>query len=397
VTQTDQPVTPRRSKHRSGFCDFLVLVGCAAFLAANLGADDQERIAAETRLEQVQAEIKALQQQLESARTEQQNEQSRLRELDLEMQTVSLQARDLEQQKHAQQIELEQLEAEKDVYLASLDQRQAQLVEQIRSAYRLGRQSRLKLVLNQDNAAELSRMLAYYDYVNRAQIDRISGLREALTTLDAMQQSIDRELIRLNEVQTELEAALAELERQRSNRQVLLATIADQISDNETQLRELEANQRDLEALIERLADVLADIPADLGQQMSVASGKGKLPMPVRGPVKHAFGQPRAGGIRWQGWLIGSPAGTEVAAVAHGRVAFADWLRGYGLMIIIDHGDGFMSLYGQNESLLREVGDWVGPGQSISIVGSGVSNNQGLYFELRHDGKVVDPAVWLKR
>jgi septal ring factor EnvC (AmiA/AmiB activator) len=393
VDQTDQPVTAKGQF--SGV--LLAVVSCALFLTANLMAEDQERKAAENRLMQVQAEIKTLQQQLAATRTEQQNEQSKLRDLDLKMQTVSLQSRDLEQQKQVQENELEKLEAEKDVFLASLNQQQAQLVEQIRSAYRLGRQSRLKLLLNQDSTAELSRMLAYYDYVNRAQVDRISGLQEALTTLDAMQQSIDRELIRLDEVQTELEAALAELDRQRSNRQELLTTLASQIIGDEAQLRELQRNQRDLETLIERLADVLADIPADLGQQMSVASGKGQLPMPVTGPVKYAFGQPRAGGIRWQGWLIGAPAGTEVATVAHGRVAFADWLRGYGLMIIIDHGDGFMSLYGQNESLLREVGDWVEPGQPISIVGSGVNNNQGLYFEIRQGGKVVDPAVWLKR
>jgi septal ring factor EnvC (AmiA/AmiB activator) len=366
-------------------------------LAPPVPADEQEKEAAQQRLKQVETEITALSQQLEASRVKRREEQARLRELDLEVQEISLRSRDLEQQKQAQTAELEKLEAEKNVYLAGLDERQAQLVEQIRSAYRLGRQSRLKLLLNQDSPAELSRMLAYYDYINRAQVERIAGLREALNTLDAMQQSLDRELIRLNEVQTQLKAVLAELDRQRSKRLALLAELAGQITDDEAQLEELQRNQRDLQTLVERLADVLADIPADLGQQLSVQSGKGNLPMPVRGPVMYAFGQPRTGGIRWQGWLIGSPAGTEVSAVAHGRVAFADWLRGYGLMIIIDHGDGFLSLYGQNESLLRDIGDWVGPGETISIVGSGVSNNQGLYFELRRDGKAVDPAVWLKR
>jgi septal ring factor EnvC (AmiA/AmiB activator) len=119
--------------------------------------------------------------------------------------------------------------------------------------------------------------------------------------------------------------------------------------------------------------------------------------MPVEGPVKHAFGQSRAGGLRWQGWLIGAATGEDVIAVAYGRVAFADWLRGYGLLLIIDHGEGFMSLYGHNESLLHEAGDWVEPGEVISVVGTGASNNQGLYFELRKDGKVIDPAVWLAR
>jgi septal ring factor EnvC (AmiA/AmiB activator) len=119
--------------------------------------------------------------------------------------------------------------------------------------------------------------------------------------------------------------------------------------------------------------------------------------MPVNGRVKHAYGQPRTAGLRWQGWLIGAPAGAEVKAIAYGRVAYSDWLRGYGLLMIIEHGDGFMSLYANNESLVREEGDWVEPGASISTVGSSPVNGTGLYFEIRKNGKAMDPAVWLKR
>ena len=119
--------------------------------------------------------------------------------------------------------------------------------------------------------------------------------------------------------------------------------------------------------------------------------------MPVAGPVRHAFGQTRAGGMRWQGWLIGSDPGSEVRSIAYGRVAFADWLRGYGLLIIIDHGQGFMSLYGQNESLLHEAGTWVENGEPISVVGSNPGDTQGLYFELRRQGKALDPAAWVAR
>jgi septal ring factor EnvC (AmiA/AmiB activator) len=113
--------------------------------------------------------------------------------------------------------------------------------------------------------------------------------------------------------------------------------------------------------------------------------------------VKYAFGQARTGGSRWQGWLIESAAGAEAHAVAYGRVAFADWLRGYGLIMIIDHGQGFLSLYGHNESLLQEVGAWVEPGEIISIVGSNPGSDQGLYFELRKNGKALDPAAWIAR
>ena len=119
--------------------------------------------------------------------------------------------------------------------------------------------------------------------------------------------------------------------------------------------------------------------------------------MPVKGRVKHAFGQLRTAGLRWQGWLISADNGSEVKSIAYGRVAFSDWLRGYGLLMIIDHGDGFMSLYGNNESLLLEVGDWVEANAAISTVGSSPSGGDGLYFEIRKNGKAMDPAVWLHR
>ncbi len=119
--------------------------------------------------------------------------------------------------------------------------------------------------------------------------------------------------------------------------------------------------------------------------------------MPLQGRVLHAFGQARGSGLRWQGWLIEAESGAEVRAIAYGRVAYADWLRGYGLLMIIDHGDGFMSLYGNNESLLFEPGDWVQPGASIGTVGSDPGAGQGLYFELRSDGRALDPAAWVRR
>ena len=190
---------------------------------------------------------------------------------------------------------------------------------------------------------------------------------------------------------------LDKLVEQRENRAALLAQLAGQIDGDAARLQELERNRKDLEVLIERLTDVLADIPADLGSEAGIRQQKGRLSMPVKGPVRNAFGQKRAGGLSWQGWLIGADTGTEVNAIARGRVAFADWLRGYGLLLIIDHGQGYLSLYAHNESLLRDVGDWVESGAVVSIVGSNPGTGQGLYFELRRNGAAVDPAGWLAR
>jgi septal ring factor EnvC (AmiA/AmiB activator) len=255
----------------------------------------------------------------------------------------------------------------------------------------------MKLVLNQDDPAMLSRLLAYYEFISRAQVERISLLRDALETLGRMQQSIDRELARITRLSEQQRELVERLGAQRLQREALLADLAGEIAGEESRLRELERNRQDLEALISRLADALADIPADLGDHLGVERQKGRLPMPVHGPVRQAYGQSRSGGTRWQGWLIGAEAGTEVRAIAYGRVAFADWLRGYGLLMIIDHGRGYMSLYGHNESLLHEAGAWVEPGDMISLVGSNPGGSQGLYFELRKGGKTLDPAAWLKR
>ena len=367
---------------------------CSGSVAAQT---DGERAKAESALEGVRKEIGELQKNLERSRAEHANEHARLREVDLQIQAANLEFRTLEKQRQSHLGELAGLERQRNDYLTRLKQRHDQLAEQIRASYRLDSQSRLKLILNQASPAQLGRMLAYYDYINRAQVSKISDLREALTTLEAMQQSIDQELSRLEMVQTEQRAVMDQLDQQRKQRRTLLVELDQRIDDEESRLRELERNQQDLETLLERLSDVLADIPANLGKHLGVARQKGRIPMPVKGPVRHAFGQSRGGGLHWQGWLIAAAAGSEVSAVAYGRVAFADWLRGYGLLIIIDHGEGFMSLYGHNESLLYEAGDWVEPGEIISVIGVRTGNDQGLYFELRKNGKSVDPAAWLAR
>jgi len=218
-----------------------------------------------------------------------------------------------------------------------------------------------------------------------------------LGELERIYQLIDKELSRIRTVQNEQRDVQAQQQSQRAERKVLLADLSTKINHDEERLLELERDRQDLEKLLEKLSDALADIPADIGRHRVIAEQKGRLPRPVQGRILHAFGQRRAAGMYWQGWLMEAGAGTEVKNVAYGRVAFADWLRGYGLLMIIDHGQGFMSLYGYNESLLWEVGDWVEPGAVIATVGDSQGGEQGLYFEMRKQGKAIDPAAWLKR
>ena len=387
---------PRRGLRLVAFAALLGLTAPPAGLlcAADSGVDRAE---AESRLEEVLVEIEQLRLQLDSARSEHRDEQERLREIDLQTQAASIELRSLRSRREERESELGRLEERRASFITSLDQRLGELARQLRAAYRDGRQSRVKLILNQDNPGRLSRLLTYYDFISRAQADRIGLLRETLETLRQMQEAFNRELERIAELTGQQRDVLQKLETQRAERNAVATELAERISDGETRLQELERDRRDLETLIEKLTDVLADIPADLGNHLSVAQQKGGLPMPVAGPVRRSYGQDRAGGSRWQGWLIAAEPGTEVRAVAYGRVAFADWLRGYGLLMIIDHGQGFMSLYGHNESLLHDAGAWVEPGETISLVGSNPGSGQGLYFELRKAGKTLDPAAWIKR
>ena len=382
----------RRNRARRALVTGLAVLWLGAGPAA---AQDPtpEREAAERQLAELKAEIESLRAELDAARGEHRDAQQRLRETELEVQAETLKLREIRAEVAAHQAELERMDQERETYLASLAERRDELSAQVLAAYRLGRQSRLKMLLNQDDPSELSRMMAYYEYVSRAQLERIAGLREALATLERMQADIDAELRALAEVQTRQEATLEALGERREQRAEALAALEGEIGAGESRLAELERNRRDLEALIERLADALADIPADLGEAARLAPRKGQLPMPVPGRLVAAYGQPRAAGLDWQGWLIRAEPGTDVQAVARGRVAYADWLRGYGLLMIIDHGDGYMTLYGHNESLLNSVGDWVEAGQPVATA----SGDPGLYFELRKDGQAQDPAAWLSR
>jgi len=352
---------------------------------------------AESRLKQLKSEISSLKKELDQSRSTLSDEQKALRATDLEIQANALELRELESTRQEHERDLSVLHTERQNYLHSIDKRREVLATQIMTAYRLGRESRLKLVLNQDSPALLSRTLAYYDYFSRSQASQINELKQVLNTLDEMQVKINVELSALDEVQKSQQAVLDDMTSQRYERQAIIESLSSQIGTDEKQLAELQNNRKHLETLLEKLSNVLADIPADLGKRLGPGDLKGKMPIPVKGRVKHAYGQARTAGLRWQGWMIGAANGSEVKAIAYGRVAYSDWLRGYGLLLIIDHGDGFMSLYANNESLLHEVGDWVEPGAGISTVGTSPLSGNGLYFEIRKNGKALDPAVWLKR
>ncbi len=368
-----------------------IMIFCTSVMAEAKPAKAQ----AETQLAKLKLETTRLQAQIESTYKLYSKEQYALKSSDIEIQANVLKLRELVATQADMKRELSRLRTTRRDYLKSLRQRREMLAAQIMAAYRLGRESRLKLVLNQDSLALLSRTLAYYDYFNRSQARQIAELKTVLLTLDKMQEKIDSELTALLNIQNRQQDVLVDMQNRRSQRLTIIENIAGQIDTHEARLAELQKNRHDLEMLLRNLSNLLIDIPPNLAQRNSPIDLKGKLPLPLHGRVKKAFGQRRSEGLRWQGWLISADSDEDVKAIAYGRVIFSDWLRGYGLLMIIDHGDGLMSLYGNNESLLHEVGDWVESDAAISTLNP--AGIDGLYFEIRRQGKALDPAAWLQR
>ena len=271
------------------------------------------------------------------------------------------------------------------------------LAEQIRRAYVSGEQDYLRLLLAQDDPAELDRMMAYYGYLNAARSAEIREAAEHLQHLAQTRRSLDTELERLEALEARAREEQKTLTALRERRSRELAKLEAEIAADDRRLADLRADASALEDVLESLRQALDDIGDSDIARVPFESRRGKLDWPLEGAVAARFGAPRGvGDLRWAGLLIQGDYGDPVRAVAHGHVVFADWLRGFGLLIIVDHGDGFMSLYGHNEAIYKETGDWVAPGEILATVGaSGGRREPALYFEIRAAGEPVDPVRWL--
>jgi septal ring factor EnvC (AmiA/AmiB activator) len=239
--------------------------------------------------------------------------------------------------------------------------------------------------------------MAYYAYLNdyrSGNIQTVSGRIHELAELHSQVAAEDARLGRIAESQRQ---EVARLDAAQQQRQKLLVSVKKQLASESQEIDRLAAEEKDLARLIAELTSILSDYP--IGSEDPFSEHKGRLTWPVAGNLLHDFGQPRVGGkLTWNGVVLSAPRGREVRAVYHGRVAFADWLAGLGLLLIIDHGDGYMTLYGYNESLLKDAGDWVAPGDVIATVGdSGGQQQSSLYFEIRKGKQPLNPRQWVSR
>lgn len=269
------------------------------------------------------------------------------------------------------------------------------LTQQIKAAYSFGTQQQLKMLLNQQNPAAMGQIQVYFDYLHKAQAQHIEQFMHTIEEKHSTEQALKTTLAKQKTALNDQKSRKKLLSKQRFKRSRLFAQINLEINDQEQNLTALESSRLRIETLLNSLGELLADIPPGPSDKASFASLQGQLPWPIKGPFVSRFGNKRQGDLKWNGILIGAPYGVPVRAISHGRVAFSDWLQGFGFITIINHDDGYMSLYGHNESLFKQTGDWVISGEVIASTGdSGGNPTSGLYFEIRERGKPVDPALW---
>ncbi|WP_252090106.1 murein hydrolase activator EnvC [Pseudomonas sp. MWU13-3659] len=427
----------------------LLLLALSCLLAPAFAAD--ERAQTQQQLDATRQDIAELKKMLGKLQEEKSGVQKDLKATETDIGNLEKQVEALQQELKKTEGELERLDHEKKKLQSARSEQQRLIAIQARSAYQNnGREEYLKLLLNQQNPEKFARTLTYYDYLSKARTEQLRTFNETLRQLANVEQDIGRQQEQLLAQRADLDSQRQALESERGKRQQVLAKLNSDMKERDQKLQAREQDQADLGKVLKTIEETLArqareaeearqrallakqeeekrlkeqalaaardNTPEEapkkartlLGPVVSsdganyggaFSAARGKLPWPVNGRLLARFGDTRGGDARakWDGVMIGASAGTQVRAVHGGRVVFADWLRGAGLLVILDHGNGYLSLYGHNQSLLKSAGDIVKAGEAISTVGdSGGQDSAGLYFAIRQQGRPTDPAQWCR-
>ncbi|GIZ12488.1 murein hydrolase activator EnvC [Pseudomonas sp. NCCP-436] len=403
----------------------------ALILLSSLIAPTYADSRAETQrqLEAARQDVAELKKLLEKLQQEKSSVQQQLKKTETEMGNLESQVKELQRELKSSEEELQRLDQEKKKLQSARTEQQRLIAIQARAAYQSGRQEYVKLLLNQQNPEKFSRTLTYYDYLSQARLEQLATFNETLRQLANVEQEISHHQSQLAIQKAGLDQRHAELAQARKERQQALAKLNGEYASRDQRLKARQQEQAELARVLKTIEETLARQAREAeearqrqlaaqrsqqtrpntgeGQQVSsgavyggpFASARGKLPWPVDGRLVARYGTPRGGDARtkWDGVLIGATAGSQVRAVHGGRVVFADWLRGAGLLLILDHGNGYLSLYGHNQSLLKNAGDLVSAGEAIATVGnSGGQDTAALYFAIRQNGRPTDPAQWCR-
>ncbi|TAM44461.1 MAG: peptidase M23 [Gammaproteobacteria bacterium] len=367
---------------------------CAILLLAATPADAENR---EQQLEQLRARIGRLQTELNETQGRRDAVREEVRGLERRIHESARTLRALDARLKAARQQHDRLRERAANERRELGHQMTALERQLRAAHAMGNEEPLKLLLNQDEPARMTRVLTYYRLLNQARTERVTAIRASLARLQGLEQRLQAQTQELEATRAQQRREQESFEQARGRRTELLASLNLQVRDRSQEIGRLRADEKRLERLVEELKAALPALaPPAAGERF--ANLKGRLPLPVNGRLLARYGDDKGvGSLKWRGALLTAREGQEVRAVHRGRVAYADWLRGFGLLLILEHGDGYMTLYGHNQSLYREVGEWVDGGQVIAAAGNtGDTPQAGVYFEIRHDGEPVDPLRWCK-
>jgi septal ring factor EnvC (AmiA/AmiB activator) len=365
------------------------------FLATALPLDAAEDATdAREELEEITRRLNALDAWMGDAERRQRTWQRELRSTDQHVAATAARIRAIEINLQELRAELETLNAEQTRLQATRREQARRIADHLVAAYHLSGDDFFKSLLNQERPEEFARMMRYHRYLSTARAETLAGYEATLAALDANLTRVQSNEQSLAAQQQQLDERHYDLGQRKQERSALLGRLRSEMSDRAEQRARLAEDQTRLESLVEELARRAQRLDGD-----TFVSSRGALPWPIRGEVTRRFGNERAGGrLTWQGVFIEAADGTEVRAIHRGRVAFADWLRGFGLLTILDHGSGYMTLYAHTDVLYKNVGDWVEGGEPIATAGtSGGQSDSGLYFEIRASGTPRDPLGWLAR
>ena len=382
----------------SGLVFLLFLAGLSLF-PLMLPAEEGKVIEKKAELAELKKEIAALQAVMQERQSELQKEDNILKDVDLRISEINSNLRDLDRRKQDLHTELSDLQAKKTETVASLQSEQQILAEQLRSAYVSGHEEYIKLIMNQQDPAVVSRMLVYYRYLTESRVRTIHKINQHLDLLKTLESGIQMRSVELKNLINLQRKRWSSLKLAYLEQKKAVLAIRNELAGNQQQIERMHTDEQELLRLIEKLREIIDELLDEERTGTSFKELRGRLKLPVEADVVVRFGARRQiGNMRWKGIILAGELGSDIQAVYNGRVVYADWMRGFGLLLIIDHGDSYLSLYGHNESILVEEGDWVASGQPVASMGkSGGSSKPGLYFEIRHKGKPQNPLRWTRR
>jgi septal ring factor EnvC (AmiA/AmiB activator) len=367
-----------------------VLIWSVLLCTASNADESQQK-----ELDSLKRSISTLERQLEDRGKQRNSLQSALKKVELESSKINRNIRRLRTKINKLEKQLTTLDQKEKDLQQNISEQSDAISEQITAAHQLGDQEPIKLLLNQEDPQQLARVLKYYDYFLKARADKIQRYKKDIDDLTETRAEINRQKLALDQSKKALEADKKTLSNRVKSRKKTLDKLQSSLRTDKKKLSKLQDERNKLEEIIETVKKAAAKLALPSNYE-SFTSRKGKLKWPIKGRVAHSFGSKRSGTLRWEGWLISASAGDAVKTVHHGRVVFSNYLRGFGLLVIVDHGDGYMTLYAHNQELLRETGDWVQSNEVISRAGdTGGLNKPALYFEIRKQGNPADPKVWL--